>query len=257
MPRTSLIDFRGDDYDLVCCFGAFFEYCVRCAEKSITVDLLCPNSKYCWKIFDEFKIFEKVIINEQFIDDDEYYFTRVIEKSVPSYMVSMKYERYIRKILGLEHNRYLFWSRNEIETLFCRNIKYAYSKRAFNIVNIDDSFYEKNIMDVNISVINISGDSPSISIGSKNIKSTLNFKLNGILQLVVLIATSNVYIGQDSIASQIAINIGVPCFILTSSNGRCKIKQDSPNIIYSRRCNVTPITAQKLIGIWETLDSFY
>lgn len=255
MPKTSLITFKGNDYDLLSCFGAFNDYCMKCAENHIVVDLFCPNCKSVWRLFEELKLFENVIIQESIISENEYYFEREIEPPNPTRVISLVYEKYLRRSLGLKGHNKTFLFQNEIETLVGRNIRSSYGKRAFNIVNFSESFYSNNRMDVNITITNIS-ERTTFSLGSTNISGTVDLKLNGMMQLITLMSSANLYIGQDSITSQIALNIGIPCFILTSSKGKCRIKQDSANVIYGRRCNVTPTTYQKLIGIWQTLSVF-
>ena len=256
MAKTSLVKFLGNDYDLICCFGAFSEYCERCAENDISVDILCENCKVCHNILSEFSIFQNVITNSKFISDEEYYFTREIPEPKPGFQTSMVYEKKIRRILSLPFGKYLFWYTNETESVFCSSIRKIYSSKSYNIVSLSNKFYEENRLDVDSSISSISEDKAVFSIGESHIKNTIKFNVNGILQLAILISGANVLIGQDSIVSQLSANIGIPSFIITGKNGKCRIKQDAANIIYSRRANVTPVTYQKLFGIWQTFSIF-
>jgi hypothetical protein len=250
LSSTSIIKFTGNDYDLIACSTAIAKYCMKCKDNNVSVVLYCPSVKIVDTILLRFNLFEKITKTDP---DEDYTFTRTIEKPRFSNIESNTYLKKVYRALKLEFIENEYWFNIDYpQSTFLSNIKMCFGKRAFNIISFSENFFSSNSLDLNISMINLVNSGRSVvSVGSAEFgEKCIDFRKLNLIQFCTIMSCSNMFFGQDSLFSQIAFNIGIPCYIISSVGGTCRIKQKAGNVIYGKRAHLTPITVKKIDSWW-------
>jgi hypothetical protein len=250
--KTSLIIFNGSDYFLSSCIGLISLYCDMCKEKDIIVDIYCPRAKFLNFIIPSLCNINRVIFN---IDENEpYNFTRII--NLPKRTTCMTSNSFINSVkndLGIQSDGYIHWSKiSWFRSNFLDLIKRGFGLRVFSLININERYYSLNSHESNILASNLySTGKPVISFGGTRFNSHCSYidKIS-IQQAIINIALSELYIGNDSLFSQISANIGIPTFIISESSGYCRLKQSMENVRYEKRAAISPISIKEFIKKW-------
>lgn len=256
MPKTSLMRFGGTDYEVPSCVNAIEEYCIRCAEKDITVDLHAPKVRHFRDFINGLHCFEKTYYDETVpVDPAEFYFTRSIpERKNKAKRSSNNYFKMVRRSLGLNPIDFCFMYDSYGHTSIMSHLKFLVGKRTSNLCHFSQVSLSKDPNRTRVTGMNLARRSePFLSLTkTSGLSGSVPFEQAGMVQYMYLIASSNFFIGTDSLFTQVAINLGIPTFVVTAEDRSCGLKQDVPHVTYGASCHVSPSKIEEIAQVWDS-----